>query len=247
MLVSIITPCFNPDEKLIESIVSVQNQSFQDYEHIIVDDFSSKPMSAELLKIIELDPKIRLITRSWNGGAAVSRNRGIQEARGRFIAFLDSDDLWHPKKLELQVAFMEGNNIALCYSSYEVIDSRGKVLGTRTPPSEMTYTDILKSNQIGCLTAIYDSRIIGKVYMPNISKRQDMGLWLKILRMGHVARGIVSQPLGRYRVGHTSLSSNKLNVLGYQWAIYRRVEKLPLLPSIKYFSAYAWKGLRRKV
>ncbi len=247
MKVSIITPCYNPGIELIKTIKSVQSQSYSDYEHLIIDDSSSIVMSEELLSIISSDPKIRFISRSWNAGPAVTRNRGISEAKGRFIAFLDSDDIWHSEKLKTQIDFMVKHQIALSYTSYEVIDTRGKILGIRNPPSEMSYTDILKSNQIGCLTAIYDTSIVGKLFMPNILKRQDMGLWLKITKLGHIARGIVDKPLARYTLGENTVSSNKLSVLKYQWRIYREVEKLSFVRSVNYFRHYAYRGLIRKI
>ncbi|OLQ89957.1 glycosyl transferase [Vibrio ponticus] len=246
-LVSIITPCYNPDAKLLETIVSVQNQTFKDYEHIIVDDASSIEHSSDITRMIEDDPKIRFIQRSWNAGPAVTRNRAISEARGRFIAFLDADDVWHPEKLEIQVRFMLENKVYLSYTSYEVVDTMGKVLGQRVPPESLTYHDILKSNQIGCLTAIYDSEALGKVYMPNVAKRQDMGLWLDILKKIDRAYGLLEKPLARYRLGRNTVSSNKLSVLKYQWRIYREVEKLPLLKSLNYFRHYAYRGVTRKI
>ncbi|WP_086971925.1 glycosyltransferase family 2 protein [Vibrio coralliirubri] len=247
MLVSIVTPCFNPNLELIETIESVQKQTYSNYEHIIIDDCSTSTIPDELIRIIEADPKIKFVRRSWNAGPAVTRNRGISEAKGNFIAFLDADDIWHASKLELQLQFMLENDVSLSYTSYEVFDTKGKVIGLRTPPPSLTYTDILQSNQIGCLTAMYSVDALGKVYMPNISKRQDMGLWLKILKAGVVARGCVDRPLARYRVGANSISSNKVGVLKYQWRIYREVERLSLRKSIKYFGHYAFKGMTRKV
>ena len=213
--VSIITPVFNRYDKLIATINSVQKQTFRDYEHIIIDDSSTDPLPNELEELISNDKKITFIKRSWNAGPAVTRNRGIDKAKGRFIAFLDADDLWHPEKLEKQIGFMLKNNFALTYTSFDIIDSNGKKVGKRTAPKKLNYKDILKCNKIGCLTAIYDSNILGKVYMPNIDKRQDMGLWLKILKKTDAAFGITNQSLARYRVGGTSLSSNKLTVLKY--------------------------------
>ncbi|ODS09955.1 glycosyltransferase family 2 protein [Vibrio scophthalmi] len=246
-IVSIITPCYNSGSELLRTLESVRNQTYQNYEHIVIDDCSSSAISDELLSIINNDSKIKFIQRSWNAGPAVTRNRGISVAQGRFIAFLDADDTWHPEKLERQLQFMIENNVPLSYTSYEVVDAKGKVLGARVPPRKLSYKDVLKSNQIGCLTAVYDTALLGKVYMPNIAKRQDMGLWLKILKNGEYAQGLVESPLARYRVGVKSVSSNKLSVLKYQWRIYREVEKLPLLKSLNYFRHYAYRGLTRKV
>lgn len=245
--VSIITPCFNSGKELLETIKSVQGQKYENYEHLIVDDYSNSTLSSEIQLVISLDHKIRHIKRSWNAGPAVTRNRGIEEAKGRFIAFLDADDIWYPEKLEKQIKFMLDNDVALSYTSYDVIDQSGTIIGRRTPPPILTYFDILKSNQIGCLTAIYDTEKLGKVYMPNIAKRQDMGLWLKILKSGVNAIGLVDEPLAQYRIGAQSVSSKKTSVLKYQWRLYREVENLSFLRSLYYFSVYVYRGLTRKV
>lgn len=241
--VSIITPHYNSWERLIECVKNVQSQSYPYYEHIIIDDCSTIGMPEELESLITQDEKIRFIQRTWNAGAAITRNRGISEASGRYIAFLDSDDLWYSTKLEEQIKFMSDFNVDLCYSSYEVINSEGKCVSMRVPDSSITYSDILKSNQIGCLTAVYDTKMLGKVYMPNIYKRQDMALWLKILKKQVRAQGIIEKPLAKYRVGAKSLSSNKSTVLKYQWRLYREIEKIGLLKSMYYFSHYALNGL----
>ncbi|WP_100753551.1 glycosyltransferase family 2 protein [Vibrio salilacus] len=246
-LVSVITPCFKPGNSLLQTIASVQSQSYSNYEHIVIDDGSPGGFSEEVRNIASVDSRIKLIERKWNAGPAVTRNRGISEAKGRFIAFLDADDLWHPLKLEKQIKFMLKNNVALSYTSYEVFSATGKVLGCRVPPRQVTYFDILKSNRIGCLTAIYDTKLVGTMYMPNIQKRQDMGLWLSILKKSKTAQGLIDIPLARYRVGKSSLSAKKTSVLKYQWRIYREVEKLPLLSSMKYFAYYAYRGMTRKV
>lgn len=246
-LVSVITPCFRAGESLLETIISVQSQSYSNYEHILIDDGTPGGFPDEIRAMASSDPRIKLIERKWNAGPAVSRNRGISEAKGRFIAFLDADDLWHPLKLEKQIEFMLERGIALSYTSYEVISTAGKVLGTRVPPEEVSYFDILKSNRIGCLTAIYDTQEVGIMYMPNILKRQDMGLWLSILKKSQIAKGITEMPLARYRVGKNSLSAKKVSVLKYQWRIYREVEKLPWLSSVKYFAHYAYRGVTRKI
>lgn len=246
-LVSIIIPSHNSAKTIQNSIDSILNQTYPHWEAIIIDDCSTDDSVNFIETAFKNEERIKVIKRSWNAGPAVTRNRGISEAKGRFIAFLDADDSWHPSKLEEQVNFMLTNNLELSYTSYEVIDMRGKVLGVRTPPTELTYSDVLKSNQIGCLTAMYDVEKLGKLFMPNIAKRQDMGLWLKILKNGIVARGLVDKPLARYRIGCKSVSSNKIGVLKYQWRIYREVEKLSLIKSINYFRHYAYRGFFRKI
>ena len=245
--VTIITPIYNPNEKyLIQVIRSVQRQTYVDYEHLIIDDKSDTALSSDVLSLIESDPKIRLIKRDWNAGPAVTRNRGISEAKGRFIAFLDADDEWQPNKLLTQINFMLDNHVALCYTAYNIVNEQGAFLALRVPPKKLTYHDILKSNRIGCLTAIYDTNMVGKVFMPNIAKRQDMGLWLSILKKVPYAVGLVDEPYADYRIGGQSVSSNKMSVLKYQWRIYREVEKMSLVTSAYYFVHYVFNGLVRK-
>ncbi|QUM77875.1 glycosyltransferase family 2 protein [Moritella sp. 24] len=245
MKVSIITPCYNSKDKLLSTIQSVQSQTYKNYEHIIIDDCSPNFDFTFLEHLILDDSRIKLIKRTWNAGPAVTRNRGISEAKGKYIAFLDADDLWNEDKLEKQIEFMESENLSLSYSAYDVIDLDGQFMGLRTVPGSISYRDLLKSNKIGCLTAIYNKELLGKVYMPNIGKRQDLGLWLEILRNGNVAKGL-NVPLAKYRVGGASLSSNKLGVLKYQWRLYREVENLGLFSSMYYFIHYAVNGVMRK-
>lgn len=244
--VSIITPCFNSDAKLIKTIQSVQSQTYQNYEHIIIDDCSTSDLSKDILEIIQNDNKIKYIRRTWNAGAAVTRNRGISEAQGKYIAFLDSDDIWLPEKLEKQIEFMEKNNLALSYTNYSVVNDRGTYLGDRISPKKLSYLDLLRVNRIGCLTAMYNVDICGKQYMPNILKRQDYGLWLQITKKYGDAKGL-NETLAEYTVSKASLSGNKFKVLKYQWRIYREVEKIGLLKSCFYFCNYAVNGLIRKV
>lgn len=246
-LVSIITPCFNCDSIIQKCIDSVIFQTYSNWELLIIDDVSEDGSRKVVESYMEKDSRIKLLARTWNAGPAVTRNRGISEAKGRFIAFLDADDIWRPNKLEKQIDFMLRENIALSYSAYEVMDDEGNVIGIRTPPESLSYDDILRSNQIGCLTAIYDTKHTGKVFMPNIAKRQDMGLWLKILKNGMIAKGLVDEPLASYRKGSNTISSNKVSVLKYQWRIYREIEQLPLLTSLYYFMHYAYNGIVRSV
>lgn len=244
--VSIITPVYNNFNLLFDTIRSVQKQTYQDYELLIIDDCSTEEIPQTIINLINSDSRLHLIKRDWNAGPAVTRNRGISMAKGRYIAFLDADDTWHPEKLSIQIRFMKEKNIAVSYTAYSIINESNNLIGKRTPPSKLSYTDILKCNQIGCLTGIYDTKSLGKMFMPNIAKRQDMGLWLQILKKVDNAYGIVNQPLAYYRVGNHSVSSNKLSVLKYQWRIYREVEKLSIVKSAFYFFCYTYNGLKRK-
>lgn len=240
--VSIITPLYNAARTIEETIKSVQAQTFNDWELLLVDDCSSDETVEIVKKIIGSDNRIKLICRKWNAGPAVTRNRGIQEAQGRFIAFLDADDLWHHDKLRIQIDFMKKKNCALSYTSYQKINQNGQKLGVIQVPSKASYAKLLKTNSIGCLTAIYDTANLGKVYMPNISKRQDLGLWLNILKEVDYAYGI-EDILAYYRFGSgNTVSSNKLNAAKYQWRLYREIEELSFFQSIYFFLQYSLYG-----
>lgn len=168
----------------------------------------------------------------------------ISAARGRYIAFLDSDDQWLPNKLETQLRFMKDNDVAFSYGAYEKINETGEVVGTVGVPDRVAYKDILKVCSIGCLTAMYDTERLGKVYMPLIRKRQDLGLWLRILKKESYAYGM-QQVLGQYRLRQDSISANKLSAAKYMWKLYREVEALGIIPSSYYFIHYAVNGVLR--
>lgn len=240
-LVSVITPTFNSAKFVSETIQSVISQDYNNWEMIVIDDHSSDNTVEIVHSWIEKDKRIRLLTNSENLGPAITRNRGIENAKGRYIAFLDSDDLWQPQKLSQQISFMNENQVALCYTSYKIIDEQNNFLGDFYPPSTVDYDHLLKTCSIGCLTVIYDTKKTGKEYMPLIKKRQDYGLWLKILRKKHKAMGMQAL-LAVYRKRVHSISSNKFKAAFYQWKIYRKFEKLNIFKSIFYFIFYAYYG-----
>jgi glycosyltransferase involved in cell wall biosynthesis len=233
-LVSIITPSYNSSKFISQTIESVLAQTYQDWEMIIVDDASPDNSNKIIEKYIQKDTRIKLIKLKKNSGPAVARNTAIEEASGRFIAFLDADDLWLPEKLEKQINFMERNNYFLTYSSYNLISENNKNLNkTIIAPKKINYHMLLKSNKIGCLTAIYNAEELGKIYMPLINKRQDYGLWLKILKKIDYAYGI-EEVLATYRILNNSISSNKINLLKYNYRLFREHEKLSVQKSIYY-------------
>lgn len=244
-LVSIITPSYNCIATIEKTINSVIAQTIGDWEMLIVDDCSTDH-SREIIKNISvLEPRVKLIERTWNAGPAIARNIAIEHAQGRYIAFLDADDQWHPTKLEKQLKFMNEKDIALSYTAYNCLDSDGNHLRVYKPILKVTYADMLKSNRIGCLTAIYDTDKIGKVYMPNISKRQDLGLWLRILKQVDYALGMDEVLADYLAVQANSVSSNKADAAKYQWRLYREIEKLNFKQSTFYFLNYAYLGLKK--
>jgi teichuronic acid biosynthesis glycosyltransferase TuaG len=245
-LVSIITPVFNRSSTLNDNIKSVLSQTYSNWEMILVDD-CSKDDSVEIIEgFLRSDARIKLIKLTENSGAAVARNRAIEAAKGRFIAFLDSDDLWKASKLQTQVDFALKTKVALTHTAYEWMDGAGDPMGKIIKsPSRLDYKAMLKSNYIGCLTAMYDVEIIGeKVYMPEVAKRQDYALWLKILRAGHTAR-FIDEPLAYYRVGHDSLSSNKMETILYYYKILREIEGIGRVKSAYYFTIYLINAFRK--
>ncbi len=242
-LVSIITPLYNSVAYLPDMIESVLSQTYYNWELLIVDDASSDNSVEIVESYSKTDDRIKLICFEKNSGAAISRNKAIEEAKGRYIAFLDSDDLWSAEKLEKQIIFMKDHDVALSYTSYYSIDEvRGKVIGEVPIPRKVNYHELLKQNIIGCLTAMYDVGKLGKVYMPNIRKRQDFALWLKILKQVPYAYGI-NEPLAYYRIRQNSISNNKLKASLYNWKMYRDIEKLPLHKAIYYFGWYTYKSI----
>lgn len=239
-IVSIITPSYKSERFISDTIESVLAQTYQNWEMIIIDDVSPDNSNKIIEEYCKKDSRIKLIKLEKNSGPAVARNRAIEEAKGRYIAFLDADDLWKPEKLEKQIRFMEEKNCALSYSAYETMTEEGQLQNKLiNPPLKIAYKDLLKSNYIGCLTAIYDTGKVGKVFMPLISKRQDYGLWLKILRKTDFAYGI-DESLAVYRIMSNSVSSNKFKLLKFNYKLFREHEGFSTLKSLYYL---AWNVL----
>lgn len=244
-VVSVITPAYNAARFIRETIKSVKAQTFTRWEMIVIDDCSTDGTREVVEEEAGNDPRIRLMRMHENSRQAHARNKGIREARGKYIAFLDSDDLWHPEKLAVQIEFMEKTGYVLTYSSYRKINEKGDVISKPLKfPPVVNLDCLLKSNYIGCLTAVYNSEKIGKVYMPNITKREDYALWLKILSMGNKAY-LVDRCLAMYRIRRGSVSNNKASAAFYQWKIYRDIERLSLIKSLQYFISYALYGLMK--
>ncbi|MGV7092680.1 glycosyltransferase family 2 protein [Siccibacter turicensis] len=243
-LVSIVMPTWNSEATVYDSIKSVVEQTYPNWELLITDDCSSDGTMNVLLDFAASDKRIKVFKNTSNSGAGVARNNSIAHAQGRFIAFLDSDDLWHAEKLSKQISFMLDHNYALSYTYYRKINSSGEVTGHIIPPGFVSYSELLKSNVIGCLTAMYDTATTGKVFMPAIRKRQDMALWLKILQDIDYA-WCLPEELASYREGHNSLSSNKLKILFSQWDFYRNYLNFNPIKAAWYFSFYVWRALRK--
>jgi len=236
-IVSIITPVHNSEKYLLACINSVIDQTYPYWEHILVDDCSTDNSARIIKGFAEKEDRIRYLKLSENSGAGVARNRAIEESKGKYIAFLDSDDQWYPEKLKKQIVFMQENRCHFTFTAYDIIDSEGNPTGKTIPSKKrVTYKSALYKNPIGCLTVIYSVDYFGKQYMPTIRKRQDYALWLKLLKKGD-AFGL-DEVLSSYRTGNQSISSNKFKLIKYEWKIYRELEGLSLGKSIFYlFSA----------
>ncbi len=242
--VSIITPLYNSASFIASTINSVIAQTAISWEIIIVDDCSSDNSIEVIQPFIDRDTRIKFIKLEENSGAAVARNTAIEAATGRFIAFLDSDDLWHPEKLEKQIQFMLDKDVAFSFSAYEKIDERGVPFDIVSVPEKISYKQLLKTNVIGCLTAMYDVAKLGKVYMPVNTKREDFATWLAILKKVDYAYGM-PDVLAQYRVYASQSSAKKTKMAKENWRLYRDIEQLNFFKSSYYFAHYAVRGLLR--
>ena len=235
-LVSVVMPTHNGDRFLEDSIRSILAQTYANLELVITDDCSDNIVTLEILRRFqEQDSRVDVVYLKENKGPGYARNKSIERARGRYIAFCDSDDRWFADKLERQLAFMREKGCALCCSSYIVCNERNENIGIRISPVRITYKMMERDNKIGCLTAIYDIKILGeKYYMPTLRKRQDWALFLIILQKCRIAYGMV-EPLAYYRDRSHSVSSNKFSLVKYNVAVYHEILKFSWLKSYFYF------------
>lgn len=250
-LVSIITPSYNSASYIAETIEGILAQTYPFWELLITDDCSTDNSVEIIEEYTRKDPRIKLQKLEKNGGAGVCRNKSIEAARGRYIAFCDSDDVWMPQKLEKQLAFMEKKKCALTYSSYMLMSEEGCEKGIAVCRSKLNYHQLKRNNEIGCLTAMYDTEKVGKMYMSSIQKRQDWGLWLEILAKCKVAYGI-KEPLAYYRIRSGSISNNKFALVKHNINMYRTILKFSALKAYLFFlfvfmPTYLWKRLKIKI
>ncbi len=224
---------YKAEKYLADHLASVQAQTYDNWEHILVDDCSPDGSAALIKSFQERDQRIQYHRLEKNSGAGVARNKAIELAKGDYIAFLDSDDQWHPEKLEKQLSFMRENDYHFTFTDYDMVDEVGQKLSKYIKCKPLvTYKTALYKNPIGCLTAMYNVNFFGKQYMHSIRKRQDYALWLKLLKKvnGHG----LNECLASYRTGNESISANKLDLLKYEWKIYREVEGLSFFKSAFY-------------
>ena len=244
-LVSIITPTYNSANFIAETIQSVQKQTYQNWEMLIVDDGSSDATEEIVLSFIENDKRIQFFKLKHNSGAAVARNAAIEKANGDYMTFIDADDIWFPRFIENSIKTIQETEIPFVFSSYKRSNEKLEfVYSDFIVPQKVSYTDILKSNSISCLTAFVDLKTLGKKYMPLIRKRQDMGLWLNYLKVIPFAYGI-QETQAIYRIRENSLSRKKSDLIKYQWQFYREVEKLNIFKAFYYLSHWMCRGFMK--
>lgn len=230
-LVSIIMPSYNTASFIEETIQSVLNQTYTNWELIIVDDCSTDNTD-EVLENIK-DSRIRYFKNDKNSGAAVSRNKALCEARGQWIAYLDSDDLWMPEKLEKQIHFMETNGYAFSYTNYEEIDVNGNKTGVRvTGPKKITKTGMFNYCWPGCLTVMFDANKIGLIQIEDIKKNNDYAMWLKVCRKANCY--LLDEILGQYRKGRVgSVSTHSIKtMIGWHYKLYHEAEQMGKIQSL---------------
>lgn len=221
-LVSIIMPTFNAAATVGESIESILSQTYTNWELLISDDGSTDDTVAIVEAYAHRDSRVTLLRLAGNSGAGVARNNSIRKAKGRYIAFCDSDDMWMPTKLDRQLEFMNENRCQFVFSSYYICNKEGKRQGRIIAPSSVTLNETKRDNRIGFLTAMYDAKALGKFYMPALRKRQDWAYVLEILKKSHSAYAL-KEPLAIYRKGRGSISHNKFTLITYNAKVYQTV------------------------
>ncbi|MGS0534565.1 glycosyltransferase family 2 protein [Pseudoalteromonas sp. SaAl2] len=241
-LTTVITPVYNSEKYIKRVVECVQQQTVQVLEHILIDDGSSDSSVAILDELAKVYPNVIILKQS-NAGAGKARNAGIAIAKGKYIAFLDADDLWGSKKLENQISFMERTRCDFSYSDYFKVTGEGLKELVVTPHT-VHYNELLINCSIGCLTAVYNQDSLGKLYMSDIRQGQDWSLWLKITRLGIVAYRSPECD-AYYTVSKDSLSSFKLKKLINMFKIYRYSEKLSIIKSLWFLSRHSVNRLRK--
>lgn len=241
-LVSVVMPSYNAEKFIVEAITSVINQTYSHWELIVVDDCSTDGTQEIVKSYIEKDSRIRLIAKKKNSGVANTRNIGINEAKGQFIALLDSDDVWEKKKLEKQIQLQQKTKAEIIYCSYDFIDEHGcSTLRPFVVPGETTYEQMLVSSVISSSTAFIESKILKEHLFKSEYYHEDYVLWMELLEIPVKAVGNI-EVLAHYRQVSGSRASDKKNAAKQRWIIYRKVLRLGRMKSFKVFAQYAFHG-----
>ncbi len=241
--VSIITPVFNSSKFLEETIASVLNQTFTDWEWMITDD-KSTDNSVEIIQKIN-DSRIQLILSDKNGGAGHARNLSLKQANGRFITFLDADDFWEPNFLEEMISFMKKENTELAYSNYARCDENlNPVIDDFKADKPVTFDNLLKTCRLSLLSSMYDSQRVGKEYFPEGSKREDHVMWLNLLKKIPVGKPL-PKTMAKYRMHQSSISRKKSNIVKDQYLVYKDYMNFSTVKSLYYTANWALNGFMK--
>ncbi len=249
-LVSIVTPVYNASKFLKETIETVLNQTYKNWELILVDDLSTDDSVKIIEEYVKKYPKkIKLIKLKKKGYTAIARNKGIEESKGRFIFFIDADDLWEKDKIEKQIKFQKEHDCAFSFTGYEFATSEGVPTGKKVYiPLKINYKEALKNTTIWTSTVMFDMQKLSKndIYMPDVRRGQDTATWWKVLKKVDYAYGL-NEIMAYYRRCNNSLSANKLTALKRTWNLYRNVEHLNIFASFYNFCFYCFNAVRRRI
>lgn len=243
-IVSIIMPAYNAEKTIVKSLESVLNQSFEDWELLITDDNSTDSTKDIILRYVKLDNRIKYFLNSGVNGAWSARNNSLRKVSGKFVAFLDSDDMWYPAKLALQLEAIDETGESACHSAYDRVNVEGLKIGYKAAKKLVTFEDMLKKNEIGNLTGIYDREKLGVFFQQAIG-HEDYAMWLKILKNTNSVG--VQMPLASYRVDNTSLSANKLQAAKWHFNILKNQDNVNYFNIWYYFFCYTYNALKLRV
>lgn len=243
-LVSVIMPSYNSAEYVASAILSVLKQTYKNLELIVVDD-ASTDNTLKIVNSFKKDVRLIVVSHQQNLGVYATRNSGLKKAKGQYISFIDSDDMWLPNKLDREIAFMRRNYISFLYSYYQITDEKGQVKkSVINLPRQVNYEALLKSNSIPLLTVVLSSKLLYKEQFRSIH-HEDYALWLEILRTENVTAHLIPEITAIYRVRKGSISSNKIKSAIWTWQILRHQEKVTLFQSVKNMLFYIIEGVRK--
>ena len=246
-MVSVIMPCYNMEKYISDAILSVRQQTYPHWELLIVDDASTDNTVNVIKSHSQQDDRIHYTVKDLHSGIADSRNMCIKMAQGRYLAFLDADDIWHMGKLEAQLRFMTEKQVGFTYSTYDCIDENGQPLNKSVKAAgNLDYEAYLRNTIIGCSTVMVDKDVVGDVVVPIYRTSEDTATWLDILKQGHLAYAI-DEPLVSYRIRRKSASSNKFKASFDLWTVYRQHEKLSWPKAVRYFLCYAFNAIKKRL
>lgn len=243
--VSVIIPVYNAERYISDTIESVLNQTYKDIEIVLVDDCSTDNSRKIIEAYANLNSGIVYHLQKENGGAAVARNTALSIANGRYVAFLDSDDLWLPEKIKKQMNLLKQNSAGICFTAIEMINENGETIkGKRNVKNKINYDFLLKNTMIATSSVLIDRKVVGDFQMPLIRSGQDYATWLQLMRNGIEAYGI-NEVLVKYRVGRNSLSSNKLKSIKQVWSIQTRQEQINSFSSLINVMYFCMNGIKK--